>query len=120
MARRDDVMQSVQEGGRAKGFKVRGLQRNIDLDSKFKPMMLMPGVPPPLDENDAADFGAHRADDGALTATYSAMMLAPTRDFTKSVAAQRTNLDAELEVIAANRPRAPQKRAPTRKRSAKA
>lgn len=99
---------------------VRGLQRNIDLDSKFKPMMLMPGVPPPLDENEAADFAdPRRADDGALTAPYSAMMLAPTRDFTKSVAAQKTNLDAELEVIAASRPRAPQRRARTtaRKRS---
>ena len=112
------MMQSVQEGGRPKGLKVRGLQRNIDLDSKFKPMMLMPGVPPPLDENE--ELGAHRADDDALTAAYSALMLAPTCDFTKSVAAaQKTNLDAELEVIAARRPRAPQRRAPTRKRSTK-
>ena len=51
---------------------MRGLQRNIDLDSKFKPMMLMPGMAPPIDENEAADFGAgSRADDGALTAAYS-------------------------------------------------
>ena len=32
------------------------------------------------------------------------MMLAPTRDITKSVTAQKTNLDAELEVAPALKP----------------
>ena len=99
-------------------LRVRNLQRNIDLDSKFKPMMLMPGVPPPLDENDAGSQ-VRRADEDALTAAYSAMMLAPTRDFAKSVAARKTNLDAELEAMAANRPQVRQKRAPTRKPKAR-
>ena len=72
----------------------------------------------PLDENDAGSQ-VRRADEDALTAAYSAMMLAPTRDFAKSVAARKTNLDAELEAMAANRPQARQKRAPTRKPKAR-
>jgi len=62
------------------------------------------------------DGNVRRADEDALTAAYSGMMLAPTHNFGKSTAAQKTNLDDELTALAANRPQAQRKRAPTRKR----
>ena len=113
MARRDDVMSAVDGGRQPKGFKVRAVQRDIGLDSTFKPMMLMPGVPPPLDEAGAEESvrGGRRADEDALTSAFSPMMLAPTR-----AAANKSNLDAELEVQAAGRARGPARRARTRKR----
>ena len=49
MARRDDVMQSVQAGGRAKGFKVRGLSLTLTLTRmRTLPLTLTPALPLPL------------------------------------------------------------------------